>query len=58
MLYTDPRGARECEELTDAVGPETMETITGMKPHSMYSIPKVMWIKKTVRMNMQRPGIF
>ena len=46
MLYTDPRGARECEELTDAVGPEAMETITGMKPHSMYSIPKVMWVKK------------
>ena len=46
MLYTDPRGTSECEELIDALGSETIEKIAGVKPHSMYSLPKVMWVKK------------
>ena len=46
MLYTDPRGTRECGELIDRVGSEKIEKITGVKPHSMYSLPKVMWVKE------------
>lgn len=46
MLYTDPRGTVECEELTSVMGSEAIERIAGVKPHSMYSLPKVMWIKK------------
>ncbi len=46
MLYTDPRGSRECEELAEKMGSAKIEKIAGVKPHSMYSLPKVMWIKK------------
>lgn len=46
MLYTDPRGSKECEELTRVLGSEAIEKIAGVKPHSMYSLPKVMWIKE------------
>ena len=46
MLYTDKRGASECAELTEKLGAETIARISGLRPHEMYSIPKLMWIKK------------
>ena len=46
MLYTDPRGIEECRELESKIGKSRMEYITGLNPHSMYSLPKIMWIKK------------
>jgi len=52
MLYTDPRGEDEVKELCDKVGEERIISITGVKPHQMYSLPKVMWIKKN------RPEIY
>ena len=52
MLYTDPRGAEECEELSEMLGADHIAQITGLAPHEMYSIPKMMWIKK------HRPEIY
>lgn len=46
MLYTDSRGEEECRELSERLGKETMQRISGVSPHSMYSLPKVMWVKK------------
>ena len=46
MLYTDPRGAEETKELCTRLGERTITDIAGVKPNSMYSIPKIMWIKK------------
>ena len=46
MLYTDPRGAEECAELVAALGAERIARITGLAPHEMYSISKIMWIKR------------
>lgn len=46
MLYTDPRGKEECEELVEMLGAERIQQITGLAPHEMYSISKMMWIKK------------
>jgi len=46
MLYTDPRGKEQCERLTKELGEETIETISGLKPHEMYSLPKIMWVKE------------
>ena len=46
MLYTDPRGAEECAELTKRVGRETLVLTTGLAPHEMYSISKIMWVQK------------
>ena len=48
MLYTDPRGQEEAK-LFDA---QRVMEIAGVKPHAMYSLPKVMWIKKN------RPDIY
>ena len=46
MLYTDPRGAEECAALVDRLGAETIARITGLAPHEMYSIAKIMWIRR------------
>ena len=52
MLYTDPRGKAECKQLLKSMDSMTMASITGVKPHEMYSISKMMWIKKN------RPEIY
>lgn len=46
MLYTDPRGEEECRQLKQRLGEENIASITGMNPHEMYSISKIMWMKK------------
>ena len=46
MLYTDPRGSEECGELVQRLGADHIAQITGLAPHEMYSISKMMWIKK------------
>lgn len=46
MLYTDPRGKEECEILVRALGEKNIARITGLRPHEMYSISKLMWMKK------------
>ena len=46
MLYTDPRGKEECIVLTEKFGTEELAFRTGSLPHEMYSLPKIMWIKK------------
>jgi len=46
MLYTDMRGREECLSLTGKLGGKQIAGITGLRPHEMYSISKMMWIKK------------
>lgn len=46
MLYTDPRGQDECAELCEKLGARRLIEISGTKPHSMFSLPKIMWIQK------------
>ena len=46
ILCTDPRGAEECRELCDKLGERKISSIIGVKPHSMYSLPKLLWIRK------------
>lgn len=48
MLYTDPRGEEEVKELCEKLGEEKIISISGAKPHQMYSMPKVMWVKKNL----------
>lgn len=52
MLYTDPRGTEECAELTAKIGAGRIAEITGLAPHEMYSISKLMWLKK------HRPDVY
>ncbi|MBR3108099.1 MAG: carbohydrate kinase [Clostridia bacterium] len=46
MLYTDPRGAEECAALVEKLGAERIARISGLAPHEMYSVCKIMWLKK------------
>lgn len=46
MLYTDPRGKEECQVLVKKLGEKQIAQITGLRPHEMYSISKIMWMKK------------
>ena len=43
MLYTDPRGAEEVRALSEKLGEMHIAEITGLRPHSMYSLPNLMW---------------
>ena len=52
MLYTDPRGEAQCRALCVSFGEEALINICGVKPHAMYSLPKVMWIREN------RPEIY
>lgn len=52
MMYTDPRGGDEAKQLSEILGERRAGDLCGARPHSMYSLPKVMWIKK------HRPELF
>lgn len=45
LLYTDPRGEAECRALVNALSEKEIIAITGVKPHPMLSLPKLMWLK-------------
>ncbi len=45
FLYTDSRGSDECNSLCDMLGRDHLTLLGGVKPHSMYSIYKMMWHK-------------
>ena len=44
MLYTDSRGEQEAEEIKAVIGEEQAFLTTGVIPHSMYSLSKLLWI--------------
>lgn len=46
MLYTDPRGEEEVKEILNCFTKEEYFKITGAIPHSMYSLAKLLWIRK------------
>ena len=46
MLYTDPRGATQSRQLSEKMGSLKIAEIAGVSPHQMYSLPKIMWMKK------------
>ena len=45
MLYTDPRGGDEVKLLSEKLGEMHIAQVTGLRPHEMYSLPKLMWMK-------------
>lgn len=52
MLYTDPRGAEECRELFSKLDEAYVAHVTGLAPHKMFSVSKMMWIRR------HRPEIY
>lgn len=45
MMYTDPRGEKQAERLGNVLGVEVIADISGTLPHSMFSLPKLMWVR-------------
>lgn len=45
ILYTDPRGAGQCADLTEKLGVRVIMRKTGLKPHPMYSACKIGWYR-------------
>ncbi len=52
MLYTDARGEKQAKEISETVGEEKAFLVTGVLPHSMYSLSKLLWIKQ------ERPDVY
>lgn len=48
MLYTDPRGKEYVSELVAKFGAQNLAFRTGVAPHEMYSLPKIMWVKNNM----------
>lgn len=46
MIYTDPRGEEEAKELETKIGKEKLGHIVGQIGQGMFSLPKLMYIKK------------
>lgn len=44
LLYVDPRGEEQCRKLISHFGRDYLFQVTGINPHSMYSISKLMWV--------------
>ncbi len=45
MIYTDPRGEKEAQKVTETVGDEEIFKITGTVPQSLFSVYKLLYIK-------------
>lgn len=46
MLYTDPRGEEEAKELEEKIGKEKLGHLVGQIGQGMFSLPKLMYVKK------------
>ena len=46
MLYTDPRGYAEAEQLTQKLGGKKIYEMCGHRPGSMYTLPKMIWARR------------
>lgn len=46
MLYTDTRGSEQCEKLIKNIGKDKIMGISGVNPHPMYSLSKMIYIKE------------
>ena len=52
MLYTDPRGAAQCERYVEALGQDRIMQLSGLKPHPMYSLAKIGYLRD------EQPDVF
>jgi xylulokinase len=49
ILYIDRRGAEEARSLAEGLGEERVLAITGAPPHAMYSVSKLLWLRRHER---------
>jgi xylulokinase len=48
FLYTDPRGTEQCKKYSEVYGEENIMKLSGIKPHPMYSLCKIGYIKENM----------
>jgi len=48
MTYLDERGEDELEDIARAFSPQALHALTGAQPSAMYSLPKLLWIRKNL----------
>lgn len=46
LLYIDSRGREQVEKLVEKIGEAAIVHKTGLKPHSMYTLSKLMWYRE------------
>ena len=46
MLYTDKRGLEELKDIKELIGEDKIREITGLTLSEMYSLPKILYVKK------------
>ncbi len=46
ILNADNRAGAEAKWLADQIGPGPILDITGLSPHPMYPLPKILWLRK------------
>ena len=46
LLYTDPRGQEQCDQLTEKLSEERIYDICGHRPNPTYFLPKLMWFRQ------------
>ncbi|MBN2050668.1 MAG: hypothetical protein JW760_09505 [Spirochaetales bacterium] len=54
LIYIDRRGTAEAEELERVFGFDTIADTTGVKPHAMYSLAKLLWLAKHEKKMVER----
>lgn len=58
LLCSDARGQKECDELIAKIGKERLCRIAGVAPDTVYSLPKLMWMKNNVPAYKQAKYVF
>jgi xylulokinase len=54
LLWNDQRTGRQCEQITDRVGPERIVQITGNPALTGFQAPKVLWLRDQEPSNYER----
>jgi xylulokinase len=58
IMNADNRAADETQQLADMLGDAELYRTTGVPPHPMYSLPKIMWLRRHAPAIYDRASVF
>jgi xylulokinase len=58
IIHSDGRSAREAEEIREKCGLEAFYQLTGNRPDSHFSLPKILWLRNNVPEAYDRAAFF